>query len=313
MAYSGSGTQADPYVVTTYSELTDALQMAQSVGQVFYLKVANDINCADDPNYTGVQTFPLYATAATIYADSQVCIEGLTISSTCFMTSTGSNYGTTLSNIYFKNCVYKASGAGAAFYTSGQRYTIDNCKFSMIMTFGSYASYVFDKATLTGCSGYFKFINQNRTASFGAVSNNNQNVFTNCNFIIDSLTFDDYVGGATRGIWGQGYSYTQGKITNTSIIFKNCDISGANTDVYIQPEGNATWIDASYIALLNCTFSSNITTLNGSATGSTGTLSLCGTDNTSLTLNSPNPGTMIVTTLDNLRSKEYLLSVGFLP
>jgi uncharacterized Zn finger protein len=46
MAVTGTGTQADPYVVTTYGEL---VEKAKTSG--VYIELANDINIADEyPN-----------------------------------------------------------------------------------------------------------------------------------------------------------------------------------------------------------------------------------------------------------------------
>lgn len=46
MAITGSGTQADPYVVHSYSEIKNVFENAPSSGSV-YCQLANDINCND--------------------------------------------------------------------------------------------------------------------------------------------------------------------------------------------------------------------------------------------------------------------------
>ena len=48
MAYTGTGTQSDPYVVSTLPDLITCL----SNGNV-YVKVAADIDCAQEPTYSG--------------------------------------------------------------------------------------------------------------------------------------------------------------------------------------------------------------------------------------------------------------------
>lgn len=318
MAYTGTGTEADPFVVSTYSDFKYVTDNNGS-GTYYWVKIADDINCADDPNYTGVQTTSINTNHVHIYADSLKCIEGLTVNAEYFMYNSYSD-AVYINNIYFKNCVFKATTNDSAVYMDRYgmgRGNFTNCKFSMIASLGSYSASVIKNTTFTNCAAYFKVMNANTSATFGYWNTTSfRNVFTNSNVIVDGMQFAAPMNEILEyNIWGFGYDKIQAELSSSSVILKNWNIitpAGVST-VWVQDEGGTTRINASYVALLNCTFSSDLTTLNGTSSGSTGTLSLCGTDNTSLTLNSPNPGTMIVTTIDNLRSKDYLLSVGFLP
>ncbi|MBR1528752.1 MAG: hypothetical protein IJ642_05575, partial [Oscillospiraceae bacterium] len=74
MSYTGTGTEQDPYLVST---LTDFLTCAAIAGA--YVKVISDINSADDPNYEGELTNPISIMCRKLYADQDKIISGITV------------------------------------------------------------------------------------------------------------------------------------------------------------------------------------------------------------------------------------------
>lgn len=315
MAYSGSGTQNDPYVVSTYSDLKYVTDTYSNSGTLVYVKVGSDINCADDPNYTGIDTTYLKLSYIKLYADTLATIEGLSINSTCFLELAGAY--TFIENIYFKNCVFKSSSSsGAVFNNIGSATaSISSCKFSMVCNFGGSSGGIFKAINASNCSGYFKCVNSNSSVQFGQ-SVSPFNVFNMCNFIVDSLKIAPLTAAGNYAFWN-AYGVAQGYITNTSIIFKNCTIDNpaslTQLDIFYVGNQSVTNINASYIAFLNCDFSSSYTTLCAMNGNCSGALSIVATDNTSLTLTSSDSTVIEATTISNLRDKNYLLSIGFIP
>lgn len=127
MAVTGTGTQADPYVVTTYAEL---VEKAAESGK--YVKIGNDINITDEyPN----GDMPMLVVRAEIDGDGKTISNWYrTTSNTIYAIQfTNKDYGSiknlNIFNIYIKSSIY--------FMRSDPRYRTEalltNCNVSGIM------------------------------------------------------------------------------------------------------------------------------------------------------------------------------------
>ena len=319
MAYTGTGTEADPFVVSTYSDLKYVTDNNGSYGY-YWVKIADDINCADDPNYTGVQTTPLYVTQAHIYADTPKCIEGLTVNAEYFM-YTSSSSATYINNIYFKNCVFKATSNNSAIYMD--RYSMGmgnftNCKFSMIVNLGSFSASLFRMSAFTNCAGYFKVINTDTDAVIAPHASSStttpQVSLTNSNFIVDGLKTKLEYSCILNGGTDSAY-LPRMQLTTSSLIYKNCYFNGAGGTLYLNYTFGqiATCVDGSYVALLNPSFSGTVTAISGASYPYSSAFSLFAIDDTNVTLNDTTSNGIGTCYTSNLADKEWLLSVGFLP
>ena len=105
------------------------------------------------------------------------------------------------------------------------------------------------------------------------------------------------------------------QLTYTSLIYKNCYFDGANGDLVLNYKiGNApTCIDGSYVALLNTSFSGTVTGITGATYPSSQALSLFAIDDTNVTLNDTTANGIATCYTSNLKDKNYLLTIGFLP
>lgn len=319
MAYSGSGTQADPFVVSTYTDLIAASEAVPAGGFPTYIKVATDINCADDPNYTGKHLSPLQI-RGTLYADSMKTIEGLTIESTSFFYFSGSN-DLTINNIYFKNCIYKStSNNGLSVTDNLLRCT--NCKFSMILILGASVTSAFNRIYFTDCAGYFKVANKASYANVFSVVNGTGsiqpiNTIIDSNIIIDGMNMELCGNGLMAGANSSGALF-QIKSISSSIIFKGCKINNNGiTHLYgtFNSGGNfdTMFFDGSYFAFLGCSYVTSPTEISGAYNGNNSPFCILCTDDTSITLDDTISKGVHVCLASQVKDLNYLLSIGFLP
>lgn len=326
MAYTGTGTQSDPYVVSTLPDLITCL----SGGNV-YVKVTADIDCAQEPTYSGKITTHLNLTGNHLYADTNVSIYGLTIESNCFFYCYAYNTNGYIDNVNFINCVFKYNNNDAGSHTGGIFDTgletstsgiyTNNSKFSFVASVGSTTSSLFNKVSGTDCAYYVKVINSAYTKPFLARSQRNNyqpyNTFTRCNIIIDGMLVGTAggTGGHCLVNYGDSSNFnTIISLDSSCLIFKDCDIQAGNSSGNVWAVETmgvaASFISASYVALLGCTIlGSTAITINGDNYNMTGSLGLIASDNMAVgTGNQIKP-----ITVANLKDENYLMTIGFLP
>ena len=125
---TGTGTQADPYCPTTFSELTS---VAGTRG--YYVKLTQDIDANDDPNYdTELNTYltiqcTLYSEEGYQYAIKNVCVNAIYA---IYM------YYATITNVDFKNFIHRKNDGRQSLHF--QNSNINNCKFSLNMICSTY-------------------------------------------------------------------------------------------------------------------------------------------------------------------------------
>lgn len=135
MAITGTGTQADPFVVTTYSELVSKITNPDSLSEC-YIKVGNDIDIVEEYPFGDM---PVLDFGANVFLDG----DGKTITNWYYTgtetyvikISGKTSKPSWMKNLHLANIVSKSSGASAKFlYVDGEssavtRLCIENCTF----------------------------------------------------------------------------------------------------------------------------------------------------------------------------------------
>lgn len=135
MAITGTGTQADPFVVTTYSELVSKITNPDSLSEC-YIKVGNDIDIAEEYPFGDMPTLDF---GANVFLDG----DGKTITNWYYTgtetyvikISGKTSKPSWMKNLHLANIVSKSSGASAKFlYVDGEssavtQLCIENCTF----------------------------------------------------------------------------------------------------------------------------------------------------------------------------------------
>jgi hypothetical protein len=230
MAVTGTGTQADPYVVTTYAELVE-----KAAESGVYVKVGNDINITSE--------YP-EGNMPTLTVNSPIDGDNKKISNWYKITSGYCiDVKNTVSNLTFGN-INIASNCDGFYHANEQTDPhFENCKFYGIL----YKRFkVGDKSELKGCS---MNLSLKFPADNGAVTLADFNgiFFNNC-----YLKADDTTATASRSFFPNfNYrpfakdSYFEIKTTASSIA-QYSDGQGAENSVFdIQTNANWTWGNAS--------------------------------------------------------------------
>lgn len=123
---TGTGTQSDPYIPTTLTEFITAVGTAGA-----YVALTQDINAADDPAYTGELT-SIVGIYATSVEGNQHEVRGVTVrsSSMLYIKKTGA----TVKNIYFRDWGHKrtVNGATIAGVENSTAEAFEGCTFSIV-------------------------------------------------------------------------------------------------------------------------------------------------------------------------------------
>lgn len=119
MSITGTGTQADPYVVTTYAELVEKASAFST-----YIKVGNDINITDE--YPDGDMPPLQVNSP-IDGDGHVISNWYRTVGAELIAITDSSH---VDNLTLKNIYVTYSGAIFSFPTNNAAWRFNNCKFS---------------------------------------------------------------------------------------------------------------------------------------------------------------------------------------
>lgn len=142
MAYTGTGTEQDPYLVSTLSDFLTCAAAADA-----YVKVISDIDAADDEAYTGIITSPVTVNCRKLYADEKKKISGIVVENDRFISVRAGTVD--IQNLWFKDCKHKKTGStntGYLIYSSGTsaiqaNHHIENCDFSVQSSGGSGVTY----------------------------------------------------------------------------------------------------------------------------------------------------------------------------
>lgn len=351
MAYTGTGTQADPMIPTTITEFLQCLEDARNnvhhhvgtSGAVslydigYYIKLESDIDCYDDPNYIGYtskldfgnsisQSTTEASTCAVIklYADTNHYIRGLTVKDTTFFKLFDSNNlnQSYINNVNFIDCFFKpttnSSNICQSVYT-----LISNCKISMniypysntLPTLSSAAQHygtAFQNCSIyIKCNGGRNFGTSNYTL-YGSMSGTGLATKNNV-FVLENMPT---IGGITNAYCL--FNFSRGTTANTynAIILKNPTISETKNFTFNSGMYN-------YMAIINPTISDSVTG-NVQIGFYNCQYSIVAfpessyTDHGGRISKTPAEGTatpavMSYATLDQLKDVTYLTDIGFVP
>lgn len=333
MAYTGTGTQADPAIPNTITELYQIFSDARSsnvngnTSGPYYVKLTKNIDCADDENYIGYLGKMNMGggqnnRVCLMYSDNNNYIRGLTVKDAYFIQNTGETTSSRsfIQNISFIDCFFKPpsnsdSNSSMVFSIGDNGGGFIDCTFSISMfpfTYSNKTRFVnitYQKMTSNGCSYYFKY-----NGNFPLTSKNG--VGTDClvRFHYSSESSNNifiFEGGYIQSSYSTNYyliSSNNPKSYN-AFLFKNTQIESGS---YIYVLGSSS--NYSYVAFINPSLSSDsLASIHNVTSGLT--CCMIGTDKWSEVFTQPTEtqNVMYYPTLNELKSSDYLLGKGFIP
>lgn len=333
MAYTGTGTQADPAIPNTITELYQIFSDARgsnvngNTSGPYYVKLTKNIDCADDENYPGYKDKMWMGAGQNnrvclMYSDNNNYIRGLTVKDSYFIDNTGETTSSRsfIQNISFIDCFFKppsdsTSNSSMVFRIGANGGGFIDCTFSISMfpfTYGNTTRFVnitFQQMTSNGCSYYFKYNGNFPLTSKSAI---NSDYFVRFNYALESSNnVFIFEGGYIRSAYNNSYyliSSNKQKSYN-AFLFKNTQIeSGSTINVF---DSNSSY---SYVAFINPSLSSDaLATIRNASSGLT--CCMIGTDKWSEVFTKPTETQNVIyyPTLNQLKSSDYLLSIGFIP
>lgn len=275
---TGTGAQADPYIPTT---LTEWLTAVGTNGA--YVAMDSDINAADDPEYTGVITSTIVFRAVEVDGGG-FALRGVTVDApNAFQTSISS----LLQNLDMRDIAHKrGSNIGNSFVCDTNYYwIIKNCRLSCKI----------DTTSAPDFCRHVSFIQSAIEAEYTLPTGTymaifDRSTFEKCTVLVKNARFSSFVN-VHRG----------GAFVRSAFIFQNCTFgNGAQLfSVSITPR------DYCYFAFVDSDISGTITC------GDTSVGSVVAIDDQDVTVSVSNGWTR--GTLAQMKDKDWLTSVGFLP
>lgn len=289
MAYTGTGTQSDPFVVTTFADFLECVAQ-----EGVYVEVGADLDAAAEGfGYIS----PIDVKAVEVYADSMKKISNVTVEGNALFVLRKDSGDQSLIRLHLENWTWKAadepkilSNSPTMFYRSSNHGYLHQCKVSVSVTANTAATvcqtgYRFnfsDSAIVmkqyggkwipnSASSAYESWVNTTvsvdgtGTVSWAATGSgvNRALYCANAGFVVKNMNVPSKKGGFGSG--GQGFSY---------MVFEDCVIDG---DVYAVKESNL-------ICFAGTTDASGVTVSSGT-----------------------------VVTQSQLKDKSYLQQIGWLP
>ena len=328
MAYIGTGSSADPAIPSTITELYQIQADARN-GNVngntngpYYVKLTQDIDCADDPNYTGYNGTLHFDPPnnsnryiVRFYASTKKSIRGLTVKDQWFMSLQYSGSGTTIKNIDFIDCFFKPINKGenpgpsvfAAYngsYASIENSTISISVYSYAPNYAPCISY---QVAFRNCSVYLKYNSIYGFKNSGEIFNayNIATALTNNIFIFDGW-YIPKIGSS----WDYPICKLNSSCSYNAFIFKNAKFQNPN-NIFGIYSGSYN-----YLAFINPSLSGTSSSVALQGFSDT-TNSIIATDSsaygTVITKGTDSSGVGYWLTLDELKSEQKLLDIGFVP
>ena len=284
---TGTGTQADPYIPETLTELIEA------VGRTgVYVSLNHDINAADDPNYNGELTSPLSFDCGPLLGNGH-SISGVTVRAGSLILSTRASFSA--NDVFFKNFALKRTGDGYALSTTtSDKMIMNGCKASLTVddAFGGInGSYgLIGGCTFTDCALDVKYINSQ-----------NPIVLSNSQLLRSTIVVKDCNICGTVDAINNGSS--SDLITRSAIIFDGCSVYA---DRYLLYSSSQRY---SYVGFLNCEYKADHIKSCGNSSFGVSSLIVCDTPPSQIDAKAG----LTVATMEQMKDKEWLMSVGFLP
>jgi hypothetical protein len=297
MAYTGTGTQSDPFVVTTFADFLSCVAQ-----EGVYVEVGADLDAAAEGfgyiSPIDVKAVEVYGTAGdTLRKISNVTVEGNAVFDFRYSTTVATDI--TIQCLHMENWTWKAtsnpyvtSHSPTMFYRSNGSAYLRQCKMSVSVTaalssstplrlkdrvFTADSAFVMDLHNVSNfipCSSYYSY-----------------NGSSNTTFSIDGNGTTTWTAGTSSNtIWVN--------CTNTGIVLKNMEVTGG--------PGISDGEGFSYLVFEDCTLpgESAIYAVKESNL-------ICFAGTTSDESARVNSGTVV--TQSQLKDKAYLQSIGWLP
>ena len=335
MSYIGTGTQGDPAIPGTanpntglpngdgkISDLVEIFAAAKAAGSYWYVKLCNDIDCADDDNYLGYYTYLDMSYVRKLYSDNQYKIRGLCLKPDgssvyyAFLLSSGTNCETIIDSIDIIDLFYKSVGTNSSsifgFTSNNSHSQIVNCHLtiSCYPRSGAYQEYYGsftygnNAIIINNSSIYLKF-NENRNvvsrSMYMYLWNSNNNVF-----IFDGGSYN------YESSWSGYLIDTRQTCSYNAVICKNSIISrGMAPSLSFSSAGN-------YVAFIN---PSGVTNQSEYPISSTSYQIVMATDSwynaetnpTGVWAKPADGNNKYYCTLSQIKDMSYLQSIGFVP
>ena len=276
---TGTGTRADPYIPTTLTEFIAAVGTAWA-----YVQLTQDINAADDPTYTGELTTPITWAAASVQGGG-FTLAGVTLrtAASAISVAKDASVDALRLDIGFKR---EDESSPIVAYGGGSRPTFRGCILRIKFDEGAYRGSFAEQIDFTDCA---------ISISIAADTAGGSDYFWQCSFLRTTVHFaSDF----------ERYSYGSGAVIGYGTAFiRSAMIFDDLTDGANLVGSGAGTLSYSYIAVRSATQSLRMsrgasgcvialdpsTTLSGSFSGWTRA------------------------TIDQMKDKDWLTSVGFLP
>lgn len=300
MAYTGTGTEQDPYLVDT---LTDLVALATSTS--IYIKIIADIDASQEDTYKEPVTSS-FDFRGQIYADEMKKISNVVVENQNMIST--SSYST-VENIFFENWIHRKTSSSPTIYA--QYPTFKNCCFSIEMVDDVFGSCLLGKNSSYGSNGSFlncAFYVKFTSGAVGTATSDNLFKYVNinkCTFMFENLKRSNLsLAGAET------------KITNCTFL-GDAELLPSSTTVTLTPFANDSVYTKSKII-----FALNLTLSDEAEEGTTVTLSF-GNYVTYVMMDAEILGSEFTTsfssptcralTTEQIKSEQYLEDIGFLP
>ena len=267
---TGTGVQSDPYIPTTLTEFINAVGTAGA-----YVALTQDINAADDPEYSGELTSEIAINAANVEGAGHT-VSGVTFNAVYGFTLASGSY---VYDLTLRDIAGKATVAGAFFVGSGSSNCgLRGCKAAIKLDGGTqYIAYD---------TGFFEC-----ALDVTCTSDVNSTIFSGCGFYKTTIAIS-------------GASLAYSSAINISTFSRSAII-------FYAPK-RAGYAVFNYNSSLTYSYVCIADPVTGTvAIGSPSmTLSIVATtDGQALSA----PSSAILATIDQMKDKDWLTSVGFLP
>lgn len=215
MAYTGTGTQSDPFVVTTFADFLECVAQED-----VYVEVGADIDAAAEGygyiSPIDVKAVEVYGTAGdTLRKISNVTVEG------SYIFTSNYNKSQLISRLHLENWTWKAVTPAVMFNKgNSQRINVQYCKMSVSVTADSVSASVRLKRYCYTADSAF-VIQMHNCGNFAPCTG----VTSNEGFRNTTISIDG--SGTTTWAAETSASNRWQSCTNTGIVLKNMEITGA--------------------------------------------------------------------------------------
>lgn len=292
MAYTGTGTQSDPFVVTTFADF-----LACVAQEGVYVEVGADLDAAAE-GYGYIS--PIDVRATNVYADSMkkisnVTIEGNAVFEFVYQSSSAEK---SIQRLHLENWTWKATLTPAVsshvpimFYSNSGEQTIRYCKMSVSATASDSSTILRLKSRVFTADSAFVMDLHNAANFIPCSSSNTYDGSRNTTFSIDG-------NGTTTWVAGTSAANRWQYCTNVGVVLKNMTVtvapgfnSGNGFNYLVFEDCELPGSSAIY-----CVATSNLVCFAGTTSDE-----------------SPRVSSGTVVTQSQIKDKSYLQQIGWLP